>query len=61
MSHQLYAAIKEWETGTHKPMEFSASAFMDVYNGHKNTFEHIRMNREDAFHLMMSDIYTQAR
>jgi hypothetical protein len=41
-------------------IEFSANAFYDVYDGHVNTFEHIRQNREDAFHVMMSDIYTQA-
>ncbi|KAF8493653.1 hypothetical protein F5888DRAFT_1805981 [Russula emetica] len=56
----LYAAIQEWRTGVQKTIEFSASAFLDVYNGHINTFNHIRDNREDAFHLMMVDIYSQA-
>jgi len=56
----LYAAIKEWSTGTHKFMEFSSNAFQDVYNGHVNTFRHILENREDAYHLMMSDLYSQA-
>ena len=42
-------------------MEFSASAYMDVYQGHVNTFRHILDNRERAFHVMMSDIYSQAR
>jgi hypothetical protein len=59
--YQLYAAIKEWDTGSLKTMDFSASAFMDVYDGHVNTFKHIRQNREDAYHVIMSDIYLQAR
>jgi hypothetical protein len=61
MSHQLYAAIKEWDTGTYRLIEFSTSAFTDVYNGHVNTFKHLRANHKDAFHVMMSDIYSQAR
>ncbi|KAF8264431.1 hypothetical protein EI94DRAFT_1703253 [Lactarius quietus] len=40
--------------------EFSANAFLDVYNGHVNTLKHIRERREGAFHLMMADIYAQA-
>ncbi len=42
-------------------MDFSASAFNDVYNGHVNTFHHIRINREESFHSMMAEIYQQAR
>jgi hypothetical protein len=60
MLHQLFAAIKEWSTGTHKAMDFSANAFLDVYDGHVNTFKHIRNKRTEAFHIMMSDIYSQA-
>jgi len=56
----LYAAIQEWRTGVQKNIEFSANAFLDVYNGHINTFNHIRNNREGAFHTMMTDIYTRA-
>jgi Domain of unknown function (DUF6532) len=61
MSNQLYAAIQEWRTGTHRTQDFSANSFLDVYSGHVNTFNHIRERREDAFHTMMSDIYMQAR
>ncbi|KAN0102481.1 hypothetical protein V8E52_011897, partial [Russula decolorans] len=56
----LYAAIQEWRTGTQKSVKFSANAYLDVYNGHVNTFHHVRQNREDAFHLMMSHIYSHA-
>ncbi|KAF8269739.1 hypothetical protein EI94DRAFT_1724597 [Lactarius quietus] len=56
----LYAALYEWRTGEQKVTEFSANAYMDVYNGHVNTLKYIRERREGAFHLMMADIYTQA-
>ena len=42
-------------------MEFSANAFFDVYEGHANTFRHVWENREGAYHIMMVDIYRQAR
>ena len=32
-----------------------------VYQGHMNTFSHILKNHEHTFHIMMSDIYSQAR
>jgi len=57
MKYQLYVAIYEWRTGTHQPAEFSANAFLDVYNGHMQTFAHISENRNRAFHRMMTDIY----
>ncbi|KAN0140200.1 hypothetical protein V8E53_002096 [Lactarius tabidus] len=56
----LYATRKEWHTGEHKVSEFSANAYLDVYQGHVNTFKHVLENRERAFHVMMSDIYSQA-
>jgi hypothetical protein len=58
--HQLFAAIEEWLTGKHIGVDFTSNAFADVYNGHVNTFNHIREGREDAFHVMMADIYSQA-
>jgi hypothetical protein len=42
-------------------MEFSANGFLDVYEGHVNTLNHILEMRPDAFHIMMADIYSQAR
>jgi hypothetical protein len=57
MSNQLYAAIQEWRTGVQRSVEFSTNAYLDVYNGHVNTFNHIRLNREESFHTMMTDIY----
>ena len=42
-------------------MEFSANAYLDVYLGHVNTLNHIAELQEGAYHIMMADIYTQAR
>jgi hypothetical protein len=42
-------------------MEFSANAYLDVYFGHVNTLNHIAEQREGAYHVMMADIYAQAR
>ncbi|KAI9433896.1 hypothetical protein H4582DRAFT_1788704, partial [Lactarius indigo] len=53
----LYATLYEWRTGEQQVTEFSANAYLDVYNGHVNTLNHIRKEREGAFHLMMADIY----
>jgi Domain of unknown function (DUF6532) len=57
---QLYATIYEWRTGEQQIAEFSANAYLDVYQGHMNTLKHIREKREGAFHIMMTDIYTKA-
>ena len=57
---QLYAALYEWRTGALMPMGFSANAFLDVYQGHVNTFQHIRDQRSASFHTMMADIYSRA-
>ncbi|KAI9436297.1 hypothetical protein H4582DRAFT_2078895 [Lactarius indigo] len=42
----LYATLYEWRTGEHQVSEFSQNAYMDVYQGHVNTFKHIQENRE---------------
>lgn len=60
MKYQLYAAIREWRTGRHQPAEFSANTYLDVYNGHVQTFRYISENQNGRFHLMMSDIYARA-
>lgn len=58
---QIYAAIHEWRTGTHKSNDFSADAFLDVYNGHILTMKYIWTERPRAFHLMMKELYNLAR
>ena len=59
--YKLYAALYEWRTGEQQTSEFSANAYLDVYLGHINTLKHIRDKHAGAFHLMMADIYTQAK
>ena len=59
--YKLYVALYEWRTGKQQVMEFSANAYLDVYNGHVNTLKHIQEHRAGAFHLMMVDIYAKAR
>jgi hypothetical protein len=58
---QLYAALHEWRTGVRHVVGFTANAYLDVYQGHINTFEHIQEKRGNAFHTMMGDIYSRAR
>jgi hypothetical protein len=45
---QLYASIYEWRlpVGDHEASEFSANAYLDVYNGHISTLNHIREQRQ---------------
>jgi hypothetical protein len=57
----LYAAIYEWHMGQHQPKDFSTNTFMDMYQGHVDTFNHIREHRNSAFQLMMGDLYMQAK
>ena len=59
--YKLYVALYEWRTGEQQVAEFSANAYLDVYNGHVNTLKHIQDHRAGAFHLMMVDIYTKAK
>lgn len=42
-------------------VEFSATTYLDVYNGHINTLRHIQTRRIHAYHSMMADIYSRAR
>jgi hypothetical protein len=56
----LYAAIREWRTGTHHSIDFSANGYLDVYQGHVDTLMHISERRNNAYHVMMCDIYYQA-
>ncbi|KAI9456714.1 hypothetical protein BJY52DRAFT_1187790 [Lactarius psammicola] len=58
-NYQLYASIHEWRTGSRQPVEFSTSAYFDVYKGHIDTFQLIREN-QGKFHVMMADIYSKA-
>ena len=61
LDHQLYASIHEWRTGTRQAVEFSASAYLDVYLGHVNTLLLIQQKQGNAYHTIMADIYSKAR
>ena len=61
LKYKLYAALHEWRTGEHKRTEFSASMFLDVYQGHVNMLRYILERRSTAFHAMMGYIFSQAR
>ncbi|KAH9033539.1 hypothetical protein EDB85DRAFT_1890212 [Lactarius pseudohatsudake] len=56
----LYATLYEWRNGEQQVTEFSANTYLDVYLGHVNTLNHICVNREGVYHLMMADIFAQA-
>ncbi|KAH9162395.1 hypothetical protein EDB89DRAFT_2079745 [Lactarius sanguifluus] len=56
----LYATLYEWRNGKQQVTEFSANTYLDVYLGHVNTLNHICVNREGVYHLMMVDIFSQA-
>ncbi|KAF8266315.1 hypothetical protein EI94DRAFT_1701829 [Lactarius quietus] len=52
----LYAMIYEWRTGEQQVMEFSANVYLDVYNGHVNTLNHIRDKRPARSMEMMGTL-----
>ena len=58
---QLYTTIHQWHNGTYELVEFLASAYIDMYNGHVNTLHHIQKHKTTTFHAIMVDIYSQAR
>ena len=40
--------LYEWQTGKHKPVDFAANSFMDVYSGHMNTLQHVQESKPDV-------------
>jgi Domain of unknown function (DUF6532) len=59
--YQIYVALDEWRDGVNQPLQFSTTVYLDVYNSHVASLRTIEKERTKAFHLMMQDIYTQAR
>ncbi|KAH8991903.1 hypothetical protein EDB86DRAFT_2830640 [Lactarius hatsudake] len=57
----MYATLHEWCTGTPQVFEFSTNTYLEVYRSNTNTLNFILNNRPNAYHVMMADIYTQAR
>ena len=58
---QLYASINEWRKGVYQPTEFSADAYLDVYDGYIGTLNCIECERPSSFHMMMANLYDLAR
>jgi hypothetical protein len=58
---KLYAAIYEWRGGSQNAMEFSANSFLDVYQGHVDTFSYIKNKCERKYHFILGEIYSRAR
>jgi hypothetical protein len=53
--------IYEWRHGQHQHADFSANSFIDVYQGHVQTLQHILDQREGAYYQLTETIYTLAR
>ena len=48
-------------TGERQHVEFTVNPFLDVYTGHVNTLKHVLDRKEEAYHMLMQNIYTLAR
>ncbi|KAI0062767.1 hypothetical protein BV25DRAFT_1838212 [Artomyces pyxidatus] len=57
----IYAALYAHRTGERKDFDFSANTYIDVYNGHLLTLEHIKTSRPSAYDNMMAELYTSAQ
>jgi hypothetical protein len=57
---KLYAALREWRSGTYQREDFSANACLDAYLGHIGTLNRLQENSNNAFRIMMQDIYSKA-
>ena len=53
--------MDEWRTGVHHSLDFSTDRYIDIYQGHVDSFNYIRERRNGAFHLMMGSIYAEAK
>ena len=58
---QLYVALLEWHMGERQHIEFTATAFLDIYSGNVDTLQSIKDRSETAYQHVMEDIYMRAR
>ena len=58
---QIYAAITDWQSGSFKPRDFTASAYADVYQRHIATLAEIKTEKPDAYHAIAASLYKQCR
>lgn len=60
MSMQVYAALKEWDTGAHRAAPFMANVFQDPYMNHIKDLEHIEKSNKPAYDSMMRRLFRLA-
>ena len=58
---QVYAAIKEWESGTHIKADFSSNIFENTYRRHVDFLRKILKDGPNKYYAMMHWIYIEAR
>jgi hypothetical protein len=58
---QLFAALREWRTGTYQAEDFSANLCLDAYIGHVGSLARIEKEHNNIYHRVMGEIYTDAR
>jgi hypothetical protein len=56
---QIYAAITDWQTGSFKPRDFTASAYTDVYLRHITTLSDIKVKNPSAYHALTASLFKQ--
>ena len=42
-------------------MDFSANAYLDVYLGHVHMIQRIQAKQEGSYHLLMKQLFSEAR
>jgi len=61
MPYQIHLALSEWQTGHHVPgLKFSADSFSGIYTDHVRFLKHIKHENLEAYHLMMTSIFSLA-
>lgn len=57
---QVFAALKEWETGPRIPAHFTLNVFAEVYRGHIEDLEYIKQQNELAYNSLLRRLFTMA-
>ena len=59
-SIQVYAALKEWDTGARRAAPFMANVFQDPYMNHIKDLKHIEESNKPAYDSMMRRLFRLA-
>ena len=57
---QVYAAIREWETGRYVSAHFSANIFADIYRNHVTHLLEIQSKNGPAYESLMRRLFRLA-